>query len=339
MKQVFSFLSILAVASISCKENNDCCAQTPNPTELKVSIGLVGDAADVQTITTGGTVLMGGSTDVDEAIKWMIRKSGGGDFIVIRATGSTGYSEYIKGLGQLNSVETLLIDSRDKANLETTKNAIMNAEALFIAGGDQKNYVDFWKDTETAKAIQYLIDVKKAPIGGTSAGCAILSGYIFDAKNGTAVSGAALANPFDSQVSVIKSFIQLPFLENVIADQHYSQRDRQGRHVVFMARMLKDFGVSLAKGIGVDEKTAVAIDEKGQSFIFGSGNAYFLFADQLPEQCESQKKLNWDNNGKAIRCFVWAGTNSGTEGLNLSANPAGQPNQYWTIVDGVFKSR
>lgn len=339
MKQVFSFLSILAVASISCKENNDCCAKTPNPTELKVSIGLAGDPADVQTITTGGTVLMGGSTDVDDAIKWMIRKSGGGDFIVIRATGSTGYNEYIEGLGQLNSVETLLIDSRDKANLETTKNAIMNAEALFIAGGDQKNYVDFWKDTETAKAIQYLIDVKKAPIGGTSAGCAILSGYIFDAKNGTAVSEAALANPFDSQVSVIKSFIQLPFLENVIADQHYSQRDRQGRHVVFMARMLKDFGVSLAKGIGVDEKTAVAIDEKGQSLVFGSGNAYFLFADQLPERCESQKKLTWDNNGKAIRCFVRAGTNSGTEGLNVSANPSGQPNQYWTIVDGVFKSR
>ncbi|MCX8489961.1 MAG: hypothetical protein ORN54_02730 [Cyclobacteriaceae bacterium] len=106
----------------------------------------------MQTTTQFGVVLMGGSTDVDEAIKWMIAKSGGGDFVVIRATGSTGYNDYIKQLGNANSVETLLIDSRDKANLAEASEKIRNAEALFIASGNQSNYVKYWADTEVSKA-------------------------------------------------------------------------------------------------------------------------------------------------------------------------------------------
>src|SRR5688572_17106590 len=72
------------------------------------SIGISGSPKDVTTKTEGGFVLAGGSTDVDEAFRWMIKRSGGGDFVVIRASGSTGYNEYIKGLDSLNSVETLL---------------------------------------------------------------------------------------------------------------------------------------------------------------------------------------------------------------------------------------
>jgi cyanophycinase len=338
MKSILFLFSMVILMATSCKENKECCAQPTNSPLIQASIGRVGASLDIQTATSAGTVLMGGSTDVDEAIQWMIRKSGGGDFVVIRATGSTGYNDYIKGLGKLNSVETLLIDSKEKANLESTRNTIMNAEALFIAGGDQSNYVQFWKDSETSKAIQYLIDVKKVPIGGTSAGSAILSGYIFDAKNGSVTTEAALANPFDPQVSVTKNFIQVPFLQNAIADQHYAQRDRQGRHVVFMARMMKDFDVRAGMGIGVDEKTAVAIEETGASTVFGTGNAYFLFADQLPDQCEPQKKLKWDNSGKAIKCFIRAGSGKGTDGLHLQENPPSLPTQFWSVVDGVLKS-
>jgi cyanophycinase-like exopeptidase len=70
----------------------------------------------VQTITEPGFVLMGGGTDVDEAFKWMIDRSGGGDFVVIRATGTNAYDSYIYGLGSVNSVETIIINSVTKAN-------------------------------------------------------------------------------------------------------------------------------------------------------------------------------------------------------------------------------
>jgi hypothetical protein len=35
---------------------------------------------------------MGGGTDVDAAFQWMCQRSGGGDFLVIRATGTDAYN-------------------------------------------------------------------------------------------------------------------------------------------------------------------------------------------------------------------------------------------------------
>jgi cyanophycinase len=53
---------------------------------------------DISTSTTPGTVLMGGGTDVDAAFHWMCQRSGGGDFLVIRATGTDAYNPYIQTL-------------------------------------------------------------------------------------------------------------------------------------------------------------------------------------------------------------------------------------------------
>ena len=44
-------------------------ANSSNP----ASLGLKGDTADVQTITHSGYLLMGGSTDVDVAVKWFYK--------------------------------------------------------------------------------------------------------------------------------------------------------------------------------------------------------------------------------------------------------------------------
>src|SRR5215213_2608273 len=74
---------------------------------------VVGNAGDVVRSTTPGTVLMGGGTDVDAAFQWMIGKSGGGDFLVIRATGTDAYNPYIFGLGTVDSVETIITVTRD----------------------------------------------------------------------------------------------------------------------------------------------------------------------------------------------------------------------------------
>src|ERR1700712_3789411 len=108
-------------------------------------MGIIGDTADVKTPTRGGSVLMGGGKDVDAAFKWMINRSGGGDVVIIRASGTAAYNPYIFGLGKVNSVETLKIDSRELANNDTVVRIIRNAEMLFIAGGDQSNYMKYWK--------------------------------------------------------------------------------------------------------------------------------------------------------------------------------------------------
>jgi cyanophycinase len=301
------------------------------------SIGLVGSAEDVQTITEAGFVLAGGGKDVDEAMKWMIDRSGGGDFVIIRASGSTGYNDYLFELGKLNSVETLLINSREKAMDKETGKRIREAEALFIAGGDQWNYVNYWSNSEVSEALKYLIEEKKVPIGGTSAGCAVLTQFIFDARNDTVVSADALANPYALPVSVSKSFIKLPFLESTIADQHYSQRERLGRHVTFMARMSKDFNVSKPKGIAADERTAVCIDKSGNTTVLGSGNAFFLINDgSKPEVCEAGKPLSWVSKNKALRVYIFQATLHGTPAFNLQHWPKKKPTEYWSVNEGVL---
>jgi cyanophycinase len=312
-------------------------AQELQPTAYE-GIGITGDATDVTVPTELGIVLMGGSTDVDQALQWMINRAKGGDVVIIRASGSTGYNDYIYELGNVNSVETLLIDSREKALKESVGKRIREAEMLFIAGGDQWNYVKYWKDSEVSKAIQYLIDDKKVPIGGTSAGCAVLSGIIFDASHGSAYSKEVMANPYDTTVSISKSFITAPFLEKTISDQHYSRREREGRHVTFMARMIKDLGIEPAKGIGVDEKTALCIDQDGNAVAYGTNSVYILISEPFkPEQCEPNKPLTFDRNGKAVRAYIYPASFTGAPVYNLKENPPSQPNEFWSVKNGELK--
>lgn len=104
--------------------------------------------------------------------------------------------------------------------------------------------------------------MKRAVIGGTSAGCAIQTEYGFTAAVDTVSSAEALSNPYDARVTLNGKLFRNKWLENTVVDQHYADRNRFGRHVTFMARVLTDHlqGSALIRGIGVDERTAVAVD-------------------------------------------------------------------------------
>ncbi|CAF3410232.1 unnamed protein product [Rotaria sp. Silwood1] len=305
------------------------------------SLGLVGDAADVNTTTVGGTVLIGGSEDVDEAFQWMIKKAGGGDFVVLRAAGTDAYNSYIYELGSVNSVETLLIDSRTLANDLQVEKTILNAEAIFIAGGDQANYVNFWKDTKVHYALDYLRNVKQIPVGGTSAGCAILGGTYFGALQGTVTSSEALNNPYISLVTLgHKDFLNQPYLSDVVTDSHFDNRDRHGRLMTFLARMSHDHGI-LARGIGVDESTAVCIEPNGIGKVYGYGSAYFLTQngiDNTPERCQDGFPLDWYRNQKAVRVYKIQATTDGAHFFDLStwAYGTGGNHLNYYVRDGVL---
>lgn len=304
------------------------------------SLGIVGSEADVSSGTSAGTVLMGGGADVDEAMEWMINKSGGGDFVVLRASGTDGYNSYIYGLGGVNSVETLLIDSRSLANDVGVEATIKNAEALFIAGGDQYDYVSFWKDTKVESAINYLRNVKKVPVGGTSAGCAIQGDVYFDAAHGTVYSDEALDDPYNQYMSLqTGNFLEIPYLENTVTDTHYDNPDRRGRHLTFLARMNRDWGMN-AKGIGVDEETAVCVDANGKATVFGYGYAFFLKQyGSGPELCQPGMSLDWYRNRKAVKVYRLAGSSSGSNYFWLSnwSSGSGGSWRYFYADRGRFK--
>ncbi|CAF0941633.1 unnamed protein product [Rotaria sordida] len=305
------------------------------------SLGLIGDVADVNTTTVGGTVLVGGGEDVDQAFQWMIQKAGGGDFVVLRASGTDAYNSYIYKLGSINSVETLLIDSRTLANDPQVERTILNAEAIFIAGGDQADYVNFWKDTKVHHALDYLRNVKQIPVGGTSAGCAILGGTYFGALQGTVTSTEALNNPYINLVTLgHKDFLNQPYLSDVVTDSHFDNRDRHGRLTTFLARMSHDHGI-LARGIGLDESTAVCIEPNGIGKIYGSGTAYFLSQngiDSTPETSRNGFPLDWYRNKKAVRVYKIQATTDGTHIFDLStwAYGTGGNHLYYYVLYGVL---
>jgi cyanophycinase len=305
------------------------------------SLGLIGDANDVNTSTIGGTLLAGGGPDVDQAFRWMIQKSGGGDFVVLRATGTAAYNDYIFGLGTVNSVETLLINSRTLANDRQVERILLNAEAVFITGGDQANYVNFWKDTLVHNALNYLRNIKKIPIGGTSAGCAILSGVYFSAVVGTVTSSEALRNPYVNTITLgYRDFLNQPFLENVVTDTHYDNRDRHGRLVTFLARMSRDQKI-VARGIGLDESVAVCIEPNGTGRVYGSGTAYFINqngASYTPETCLPGSRLDWYRSQRAVRIYRVRGSQNGTSHWNLDTwtTGVGGINMYYYVRTGTL---
>lgn len=262
----------------------------------------VGNAADAtHAVPRAGYALMGGGTDLDEAFQWLCGRAGDGDILVLRATGTDAYNPYIRKLcPKLNSVATLVIPNRLAAYDPTLARIIEHAGALFIAGGDQANYINFWIDTPVQTAINDAI-ARGIPLGGTSAGLAVMGEWAYSAQgdepDDADLSGAmAVADPFGARVTLVYGFLHVPALAGVITDTHFVRRDRMGRLLVFLAR-LNEMPVSSdarqTRGIGVDERTAVLLAPDGDARVVGYGAAYFIDTLAAHGQIESGLPLDF----------------------------------------------
>ena len=172
-----------------------------------------GNPNDVQTKTQAGFALMGGGDDLDEAFKWMCERAGGGDFVVLRASGDEDYNPYIQGLCKLNSVATLILTSRAAAKDPFVADAIRHAEAVFIAGGDQAHYINWWMDTPVQQALNEAIQ-RGVPIGGTSAGLAVQGEFVYSAQGDAPDdkdlnSQQTLANPYHPRVTIVPPALRI----------------------------------------------------------------------------------------------------------------------------------
>jgi len=289
---------------------------------------IAGNPADAQPSNTlsPGLVLMGGGTDVDEAFQWMCQRAGGGDFVVIRTTGTDAYNPYIQQLcPQMDSVETIIITSVAGANSAYVSSHIQNAEALWIAGGDQSTYTNLWRGTAVQTGVNYLLNSKQAPVGGTSAGLAVLSQFIYTGAIGSVTSSQALANPFHHYVTLERDLFQSALGADKLYDSHFVTRDRMGRSLVFLARIVDNGWSTQPRGIGVDEHTAILVLPNGQGTMVGTGAAYFLQAPG-PAQVVSEKvPLTYLNigvykvpQGGSFNLSSWHGTGGIAYTLNVN---------------------
>ncbi|MFN7999166.1 MAG: cyanophycinase [Bryobacteraceae bacterium] len=253
---------------------------------------LAGNSADVQSTPTAGYLLAGGGDTPEDAFRWFLTKAGGGDVVILRASGDGTLNSDFRRLASVDSVETLLFRSAEAARDPFVVERIRHAEALFIAGGDQWNYVRMWRGNAVGAAIDELI-AKGVPVGGTSAGLAVLGEFAFSAEHDTVTSKQALANPFDARVTVTDNFLHIPVLRGIITDSHFGKRDRMGRSLVFLARIFQSGKAGPVSGIGVDEGSAVLVEGDGAATVSGPGYAYFLRADRGPETCTSGRPLSF----------------------------------------------
>jgi cyanophycinase len=272
------------------------------PVEAKVTRYLTGNAGDVVVSLAGPAHdLGGGSTDVDAAIQWMIDQVRGCtscstkvDVVILRSSGSNGYNDYIYAMNGVDSVETLVITSAKDSNTAAVETTVRNAEVVFFAGGDQCDYVKYFKGTKVETAVESVY-ARGGGVGGTSAGTAILGDFTYDGCRGSAVSADALANPYHRTVTFTYDFFKLANFQNTITDSHFVPRDRMGRTLAFIARQIKDGKAASALAVAVNEVTSVVVDRNGLATVMGDGPAYFVLGDHMPEVCQSGTPLTFSN--------------------------------------------
>ncbi len=307
-----------------------------------------GNTEDITTEPKGGICLMGGATESDFAMRWFLQRAEGGDVLVLRASGSNGYNNYLYselGVG-VNSVETIVFNNGSAAQESYIQQKIRQAEAIWFAGGDQWKYVSYWRNSPIGQLVNEAIQERNIVIGGTSAGMAILGDVYFSAEHGTINSSQALSNPYDVKMAVDSShFLEVPYLQNTITDTHYDSRSRKGRHTAFLARMVQDYGLP-ARGIACEEYTAVCIDENGLARVFGGhpqhdDNAFFIQTNceleaPQPERCTPGETLHWDRAGMAVKVYQVKGTPQGQYTFNLEDWITGQGGSWhrWYVKNG-----
>jgi len=227
-------------------------------------------------------LLAGGGTDSDAGMRWLLAQGGSrgtnryGDVVVLRASGSDGYNTFLMNLGA-NSVTSIVVRTVAGANSAYVRDAIAKAEVVFLAGGDQSRYVDLWAGTTLQAAVNARI-AARYPIGGTSAGLAVMGEYAYSALNTSSTSSVVLADPYDASVTFARSLFTVPLLANLITDSHFVTRDRMGRTVTFLARLQQDGVAASPRAIAVDEGSALGVTASGAGTVFGAGAGVYFFS-------------------------------------------------------------
>lgn len=256
----------------------------------------VGDLNAVRPAATEPALLLvGGGPWPRDAMVWWVARAGHGHVVILRASGADGLQQKLyAGTGGVDSVQTLVFHDRAAASDPQVLDILRHADAIFIAGGDQANYVRFWKGTPMNQALdRHVADGK--PIGGTSAGLAILGGYAYGALDGGSITSArALHDPLGSGVTLVEGFLHLPNMQNVITDTHFAARDRLGRLIAFVAS-LRHAGHADVVGLGVDQGSALGVDGHGvgQLFTLDHGFAWLVRPPAGPARIEPGRPLDY----------------------------------------------
>jgi len=246
--------------------------------------------------TQPAMLLMGGGDWVPEAFHWWVERAGHGRVVILRASGDDNMQkELYNDIGGVTAVQTLVFQDRKAADDPKVLQMVREADAIFLAGGDQARYVRFWQGTELNKLLDAHVRAGK-PIGGTSAGLAVLGHHAYGALDGGSVDSAtALADPMGSEITLAEGFLAMPYLSKVVTDTHFARRDRLGRLITFVARAAQASGSNEVVGLGVDEDAALCVeaDGRGRVYALGDGYAWLVMPRHAPERMVAGQPLDY----------------------------------------------
>jgi cyanophycinase len=177
-------------------------------------------------------------------------------------TGASAFPEdtwrsYQRAFLSLGAGRCVHVDLRSKAQADDARavESILQADGVFMTGGDQRRLLSVVGDTATEGALQDAYRERGACIGGTSAGAAALSRHML----------AEGRHPLRPQKHAARLDTGLGLLPGAIIDQHFWQRRRFGRLLSALAEEPEQLGV------GVDEDTALIIDPGRSIEVVGRG--------------------------------------------------------------------
>ncbi len=117
-------------------------------------------------------------------------------------------------------------------------------------------------------------------------------GFAFSAEKNTVVSDKALLNPYGNKITLQRGFLRVPNLLGTITDSHFMARERMGRLLTFMARIVTDGWASEVRGLGIDEDTAVLVEADGTARVIGQGAAWLVRLRAVDvDRCEAGAPL------------------------------------------------
>jgi cyanophycinase len=165
-----------------------------------------------------------------------------------------GYQPVFEALGAQRCTHLDLRTPKDADSAEAVAR-ILQADGIFMSGGDQRRLMTTLWETASARAMHQAFHNGGCCIAGTSAGAAALSRQML-------AVGDTPALPYRDAVTLD---IGLGLVHNAIVDQHFSERRRLGRLLSSLA-LRPDM-----LGVGIDEDTALLI-ERGQGVeVIGKG--------------------------------------------------------------------
>jgi len=238
----------------------------------------------------GGHMYPGVTTDRDiDAYRWLLDRAKRGNVVILTAdpvdTPCDLYNDFffhnVSTHVRPRSVSTICFTDRKDSFREDVIQLLSRAVLVFITGGDQSKYFTYWRNSPVSRALLTI-----PLVGGSSAGLAVQGEIVFDAMHGSVTSKDALRWPLDSEIALTNDmFKTLRWMNSVVTDTHFLQRDRMGRLLTFVARSVTNKWGKAARGVlgvGVSEHTAVLIDgESGKASFVGQGPAYFLTTNKF----------------------------------------------------------